>query len=200
MMRVERDCERIRDGFLGQPVNSLTAVVIVAAGVLVFQRPRMKWVGAALALTGIGSVIFHGPMPAWSQWAHDAPLLWLVLVVAGWGRSWERWTQWPALLAISAVLIPAPWMADPLAISLTGVAVVSRLHADPTWSTYGPFLLLGAVALIGRLGATGGPLCDPDSLWQPHSLWHIGAAAAVTWWALNRDGAGSDANPAPLQN
>jgi hypothetical protein len=50
----------------------------------------------------------------------------------------------------------------------------------------GPLALLAVVAVIGRLGATGGPLCDPDSLWQPHGLWHVGAAVVVVWWALRR--------------
>ncbi|HEU4320055.1 MAG TPA: hypothetical protein VFS66_08230 [Acidimicrobiia bacterium] len=48
----------------------------------------------------------------------------------------------------------------------------------------GPLTLLAVVAVIGRLGATGNPLCDPASIWQPHGLWHIGAATAVTWWAV----------------
>jgi hypothetical protein len=40
------------------------------------------------------------------------------------------------------------------------------------------------VAIFGRLGDTGGPLCDADSLFQPHGVWHIGAAVAVGWWAM----------------
>ncbi len=183
-MRVERDCERIREAFLGQPVNSMTTLVIVAAGIVVWQLPRMRWVGAAVAATGLGSLAFHGPMPPWSQWAHDVPLLWLVLLVAGWGRSWERWTQLPALLAISVSIALIPALVDPLAVVFTVAAVVSLLHRDRTWATIGPLLLLGAVALFGRLGATGGPLCNPDSMLQPHAVWHIGAAVSVAWWAL----------------
>jgi hypothetical protein len=42
----------------------------------------------------------------------------------------------------------------------------------------------GSVAVIGRLGSTNWPLCDPASPWQTHGLWHLGAAVAVTWWAI----------------
>jgi hypothetical protein len=42
------------------------------------------------------------------------------------------------------------------------------------------------VAGIGRLGGSGGPLCNPDSLLQPHALWHVGAAGVATWWAIHR--------------
>jgi hypothetical protein len=47
-----------------------------------------------------------------------------------------------------------------------------------------PLLLLGVVAVYGRLGATAGPLCDPASLFQPHAVWHLGSALAVAWWAM----------------
>ncbi len=191
-MSAERDCERIGAGFFGQPVNSITTLVIVGAGLLLWSRPRMRWVGAALAATGLGSLVFHGPMPLWSEWAHDLSLVWLVLVVAGWGRKWERWTHWPSLVGISILLALSPVLADPLAVAFTLVAVVSLLTRDRSWATVGPLLLLGVVAGIGRLGATGGPLCYPDSPWQPHAVWHIGAAVAVAWWALGRE----EKNPA----
>jgi hypothetical protein len=36
------------------------------------------------------------------------------------------------------------------------------------------------------LGRTGGPLCRPDSLLQPHALWHLLTAAAMAAWAADR--------------
>jgi hypothetical protein len=29
------------------------------------------------------------------------------------------------------------------------------------------------------LGRTGAPLCDPDTLWQPHGAWHLLSAGAL---------------------
>jgi hypothetical protein len=34
------------------------------------------------------------------------------------------------------------------------------------------------------LGRTASPVCDPDSLLQPHAAWHLLAAAALACWAL----------------
>jgi hypothetical protein len=70
-------------------------------------------------------------------------------------------------------------------VGVTVVSIVVDLRHGASWQPLvGPLVLLGSVAIIGRLGATGGPLCDPDSILQPHGLWHLGAAAALLWWAL----------------
>jgi hypothetical protein len=179
-----RDCEAVVDSFLGQPVNSLTALAFVAAGVMVLIRSRLPWVGVAMIATGVGSFLFHGPMPSYSEWAHDTTLAWLLMVVAGSGRSWARWAQLPGLAALGLVFAVWPDSADPLSIGLTIVAVVLLLQGDRSMSVIGPIVLLATVGVIGRLGASGGILCNPGSPWQAHGLWHLGAAAAVTWWAL----------------
>lgn len=178
-----RDCEEVVHGLLGQPVNSLTALAFVVAGVVIIWRSDHMWVGIASVATGIGSFLFHGPMPPYSAWVHDVTLAWLLLVVAGHGRSWERWAHLPGLLMI-AVVIAVPGAGDPVGVALAALAIVLLLIDDRSIATIGPLTLLVVVAVIGRLGATGGPLCDPTSIWQPHGLWHLGAAAAVTWWAL----------------
>ncbi|HXV72998.1 MAG TPA: hypothetical protein VEB69_16525 [Acidimicrobiia bacterium] len=149
-MRALRDCEAIGGTLLGQPVNSLTTIAFVVAGVIVFRRTRRPWVAVGLVATGIGSFLFHGPMPGYAQLAHDVTLWFLVGVVV--------------------------------------VSIVVEYRATREWRhLVGPGLLLAVVAIVGRLGATGNPLCDPDSPWQPHGLWHIGSAIAVTWWALNHE-------------
>jgi hypothetical protein len=183
-MGAAADCEAIGSGFLGQPVNALTTVGFMIAGALILaRRPERRWVGIALVATGVGSFLFHGPMPPGSEWTHDVTLTWLIVVVAGAGTRVERFTQLPALAVIGVVFALAPAVADPLAVALTIVALVSVLRGG-NYAALPPLLLLGAVAIIGRLGATGGPLCDPDALLQPHGVWHLGAAAAVAWWAI----------------
>ena len=170
---------------LGQPVNSTTTLAFVIAGVVIIQRSGLLWVGVASIVTGLGSFLFHGPMPAYSEWVHDATLVWLLLVVVAHGRPWERWAQLPGLVIIAAI-VAIPGTADPVGAVLAAVATVTLVLSDRSFATLGPIALLVVVAIIGRLGTTGGLLCHPDSFWQPHGLWHIGAAVAVTWWALGR--------------
>lgn len=184
-MGAEVDCERIGTGWLGQPVNSITSLIFVAAGALIIQRrPERVWVGVALAATGIGSFLFHGPMPDGSQWAHDVSLAWLLATVPAAGTRWQRWVILPGLLLIGVLFAVAPTLADPLFVTLTAAAFIVLLKRDRSFATLGPLALLGISSVVGRLGATGWPLCEPGSVFQPHGLWHLGAAAAVTWWAL----------------
>jgi len=195
-MGAAADCETIGAGFLGQPVNSLTTIAFVVAGlVVIVRRPDRRWVGLGLAATGIGSFLFHGPMLAGSEWAHDVTLVWLVTIVAGTGTSWERLTRLPALLFLAVALALVPVMGDPFGVAMTALALVTILIRDHSASAMAPLLLLGVVAVYGRLGATAGPLCDPASLFQPHGVWHLGSALAVSWWAL----AGTRSGDEPLQ-
>ncbi len=181
-----QDCERIVGPLLGQPVNTLSTLAFVAAGGLVIKRSSLPWVGFALIATGIGSLLFHGPRPGLGEWAHDVTLAWLLLVVGASGRSWERWARVWGLPALGTLMAIWPAIGDPLAVTLAVLTLSLLLVDDRSGDTVGPVALLAAVGIFGRLGATGGPLCDPDSILQPHALWHIGSAAAITWWALRR--------------
>lgn len=184
VMITHDDCEMVVDGFLRQPLNSLTALALVIAGLLVLTRTRMAWVGWGLIATGIGSFIFHGPMPSWGEWIHDVTLAWLILMIAGIGRPWEKATRLPGLVTLCVLLAFAPGMGDPLAAGLTVVGVINLLAHDRSGRTLGPLMFLAAVAILGRMGSTDGPWCTPESVWQLHGLWHVGAATAVAWWAL----------------
>ena len=188
-MGAEVDCERIGTGWLGQPVNSLTSLVFVAAGVIIAgRRPERAWVGVAVAATGIGSFLFHGPVPTGSELAHDVSLAWLLAIVPVVGTRWDRRLILPGLALIGVFLAVVPSLADPLFIALTATVLFTLVSRDRSFATVGPLALLISSAVFGRLGATGWPLCDPDSVFQPHGLWHLGAAAAVTWWALAAPG------------
>lgn len=186
-MGAAADCELIGPGILGQPVNTITTLALVVAGGTLLTRPRLRWVGIGLIATGVGSFLFHGPMPAASEWAHDVSLAWLILLVAGLGRSWESWTRIPGLTALAILFAVFPGVADPVAVVITAVALILILKDDRSVGTIAPLALLGVAAILGRLGATGGPLCDPDSLFQWHGVWHLAAAGAVTWWALTTE-------------
>jgi hypothetical protein len=193
------DCEAIGTGFLGQPVNALSTIAfLVAGGIVIARAARLRWVGIASIATGIGSFLFHGPMPPGSQWAHDATLAWLLIVVAGVGSRWEGITRLPAAVAVGVFCAMFPTATDPLAVVLTVVVLTSLLTRDRSGATVSPLLLLASVAVFGRLGATGQVLCDPGSWFQPHVVWHIGSATALLWWALNSrvDGRRAD-SPSP---
>lgn len=178
------DCELVTHVFFGQAVNSVTTAAFIVAGIFVGRRDRLRWVGAALVATGIGSFLFHGPMTEGSEWAHDVSLTWLILTIAGLGSRWEAWTRVPGLLAIGVTFIAAPQIADPIAAALTIAALAVIIRTDHSAASLASLGILGAVAGLGRLGSTGGPLCVPGSLWQWHGLWHVGAAAVVAWWSL----------------
>jgi hypothetical protein len=180
------DCELIGPGILGQPVNTLTTLPFFVLGLLLVSRGGARWVGVALIATGAGSFVFHGPMPAWGEWAHDVSLAWLIATIGGRGTRWERWSRLPALLGLALVFAVIPIAADPVAVALTVVVGASILASRPPITELIPLGLLAVVAILGRLGSTGGPLCDPGSIWQLHGLWHVGAAVAVTWWAAVR--------------
>ena len=147
------DCERLRDGWLAQPVNALTSLAFVGAAGLVLARRggpggRHREVlaySALLALVGAGSVAFHGPQPPGAKAMHDLPIPMLIGLAAG-----------TPVVRRSRRGVPAPgWSARRGAVR-AGVA--------------------GAAGLAYAGGRTGARTCDPDSLLQLHGAWHILAA------------------------
>lgn len=184
-MGAAADCEAIGTGFLGQPINTVTTVAFLLVGVLVLiYRKERAWIGIGLIATGVGSFLFHGPMPGGSEWAHDVSLAWLLALIAGLGTRWEWISKGPALVGLGALFWLVPVIGDPTAVVLTALAVVSILVRERALPTWGPLALVSAAAVYGRLGSTGGPLCDPEALYQPHGVWHVLAAVAVGWWAI----------------
>lgn len=77
------DCERIRPGLIAQPVNTLSSLAYVVAGVVIARRARRDGgaveglrlaLAAAAVATGLGSVAYHGPGGRWGKLAHDGGL------------------------------------------------------------------------------------------------------------------------------
>jgi hypothetical protein len=86
------DCERIGQGLLAQPANTLSSLAYVLAGVLLLRRSlagrsgaRMMPMVYAVAVigVGIGSAAFHGPMPAGARFAHDLSIAAVLAFVIG---------------------------------------------------------------------------------------------------------------------
>lgn len=200
------DCEVVVDGWLGQPANTLSSLAFVVAGLWLVSRIHhgqgWRWgtLGLAAVAAGLGSVAYHGPMPAVGQLLHDVGLVSMPLTVGaievGMRRRGVRSmlaVLVPGLAITSAVLSSTPAATPYLTI---GAAIWAGMGVLLAWLRGGrpiralrwrPLLLTavtgGVGALLRFLGRTGGALCEPASLLQPHAAWHTLAAVAVVSFA-----------------
>lgn len=156
------DCERLRDGWLAQPVNALTSAAFVAMGILVAARalagrrtasPAAAWFALLLGAIGAGSLAFHGPQPAGARVLHDVPI------------------------ALTAAFV---------LVTTVRRRAVLRENVRRRRATSGVlFVATGAAVVSWVLGRTTSPACAPDSAFQWHGLWHVLAAVALGVWAAN---------------
>lgn len=188
------DCERCRDGFISQPVNAASSLGYVAAGVAMLRRPgdrrpietMLAWSSVA---AGVGSVAFHGPGGPNSKVVHDAGLI-ALLTSAGLAdieRLSDADLPWPvlALIPLASVAAARSRWSEPVQLTAGAAAVAGeamRLSRRRRASGFEdramlPVAAIGATAHV--LGRTGGPLCAPDSIFQPHAFWHLTTAATV---------------------
>jgi len=94
------DCETLRDGWLAQPVNTLSSVAYVVAGAYVLRRGGPRLPALALAAVGVGSVLYHGPMTPGAGLAHDGSIVALAATVPlAWRRHRLRWPSAAAVVA-----------------------------------------------------------------------------------------------------
>ena len=200
------DCEHIGQGLLGQPVNAVSTLAYVIAGVLLLcralaGRPSARLAPALYAATvigvGVGSAAFHGPMPVWGRFAHDLSIAAVLAVVIGYDVALARGTPARTGLSIFGVLLGAcavvlaasPDASNALDVVLVACAVAAELGAARSpagratangrvWIVGAGVLTIGAI--LNALGRTDAPLCDPDSVVQFHALWHV-LTAFVLW-------------------
>jgi hypothetical protein len=153
------DCERLHDGLIAQPVNTASALALVAVGAWLAGRglragagPASVGFGVAVAAAGVGSVDYHGPGSPAARLLHDGALYAVAGLVA-----------WREVARRAGRVRPTPRgrAADRAALAAAA-----------------------AGAACWWLGRTASPVCDPDSLLQPHAAWHLLAAAALACWAL----------------
>jgi hypothetical protein len=203
------DCEQVRSGLLGQPANAVSAVGYLFAGgwllVWVCRRRaaphRYWWFAAAVAANGVGSGLYHGPGWPGSSWCHNVAAVAVPVFIAvdglGGIRGWDdRSITRGGLTATAAATAGA--LARPVTdiAMLTAVtaavlveAVVARRSNPRGGGRAGRIVVVAALAVgvtAYLLGRTGGPLCRPDSLLQPHALWHLLTAVAMAAWAADR--------------
>jgi len=200
------DCEHIGQGLLAQPANTLSSFAYVVAGALLLWRafarrspPHVATLVYAVTVlgVGVGSVAFHGPMPAWGRFAHDFSIAAVLAFVIGYDVALARGATvgrglviFSVVGAVCAVVLAGwPDAANGLDALLVAGAVAAELAAtrSPTgraagnarvWILAAGVLTIGAV--VNALGRTDAPLCDANSPVQLHAVWHV-ATAFVLW-------------------
>lgn len=202
------DCERLRSGLIGQPANAVSAVAFLAAAgwllVQVRRRPaaprRYQWFAAVVAANGVGSGLYHGPGWPGSGWCHDVAAIAVPVFVAvdglGGLRRWNDRTIARVGLTATAVTgagvlarpVTNPAMLTAVAAAVLAEAALARRPAGRAGRRARVVVVaaLAAGSTAYLLGRTGGPLCRPDSLLQPHALWHLLTAVAMAAWATDR--------------
>ncbi|MDT0164178.1 hypothetical protein Q9R32_01240 [Actinotalea sp. AC32] len=205
-------CELVQDGFLTEPVSAWTSLAFVVAGAVVLVRARreterahdvdtsdhpssarphpLAGYAALVAAVGLGSFVQHGPDPAWSDLAHDLPLLAVLAYVgadavadlSGRRRAWWWWAG-PTLALVPQIVL-APRAGDLAQVGVAAVAValtVRRAVVRPRQRrrVAAAIALLAVGGTLGTLSRAGWPLCDPSSPLQGHAVWHVLAATAL---------------------
>ncbi len=209
----ETDCETLGSGWLAQPVNALSSLaysligITIAVSVLRSDRPRggsLVYAGCLVAV-GLGSVAFHGPQLSGSQLMHDLPILLTVIfmlnhdrVVLGPDSGRELATFAGVALVAVLLAVVVPIVVAPLSIGVAGAVVVAEIvihrrrlrptaitHRRRGWVAIAVFAVVGGASWV--LGRSDSPLCEPDSWYQLHGLWHMLSAVVFGlwyWWAI----------------
>ena len=207
------DCEAVRDGWLAQPVNAWSSSAYLLAGGYLVVRHR-ELVGRAraiapavltLAAVAIGSILYHGPQPAWGDAVHDAAITLLLGALSGLGAAKgsvrDRHRRALAVVVVAAVVLVVAVPSSVAAVhgALAGLVAITsaRTMGRDGIAQAGRLALVALAAgiVLFTAGRTGGPLCEPRSLVQPHAGWHvataIAAAALVSGGVTSAAGGGS---------
>lgn len=198
------DCEQFDTAWLLQPVNAVSSLGFSLVGLLILRwairvqgQERIARVvfGTALIATGIGSFMFHGFDTAVAQFLHDVTFLALIVLLVTMNvspvRGWRSATGWMVaalgVVTVSLVLLIAPDRTNIITI----VATIALIGSDVLMEHRGGIARRWWIASLAAmsvaiaafvLGRTGAPLCDPDSIFQGHALWHLLSAAAIAMY------------------
>lgn len=198
------DCESFDSGWLLQPINAVSSLGFSVVGFFILawagradghERVLRIAFGTAMVATGMGSFAFHGFDNPASQFLHDITflaLIWLLAVInVSEVRRWSRRTGWTVALAgvgfAAAVLVVAPTITNALTGLVTAALIASDIVLERRGGISRPWWIASLAAMVVAvaaflLGRTGAPLCDPESLFQGHALWHLFAAVAIGFY------------------
>jgi len=141
------DCERVRPGFIAQPVNTWSSLAYCVAGAWIIARGPIASrvpspvLGGMAVVAGVGSVAYHGPGGLPAHVAHDAGAYGLGATMAATAVTARRWPHRPVLAAAAVVT------------AVAGVAVHHRSRTDRPWCR--PDARLQGHAAWHVLGAIG---------------------------------------------
>ncbi|RYG93377.1 hypothetical protein EU803_03915 [Loktanella sp. IMCC34160] len=147
-------CERVGFGFWDEPVNAVTNLSFVLAGLVMWGRCRGLPMGRALSalimVIGVGSFLWHTFATRWAEMADTLPIgIFILTYLFAVNRDMLRWPLWRAALG-TAAFIPYAMVVVPLANALPFFRVSNFYWTVP--------LLLVIYALIflrGRAEARG---------------------------------------------
>ena len=209
----ETDCELLGSGWLAQPVNAWSSLSysVIGVAIAVSAVRSKQFVGgslvyaACLGSVGLGSVAFHGPQISGSQLMHDLPILLTVLFMLNHDRvilrpatDRELTTFGGVALVATVLAVAVPAVVAPSSIVVAAAVVVAEmviarrgLRKSHAVSQRQGAVAIAVVAVAGGaswvLGRSNSPLCDPESSYQLHGLWHLLSALVFGlwyWWAI----------------
>lgn len=206
-------CERTGPEFWSEPVNALTNLVIVAAGLWGLREARRHGAGTTVAVLawwvvaiGVGSAVFHTLATRGTIWFDVLPIAGFVLAYTVF--SMRRYLAMPLMTAIAAVVgfyvlagllawsIPA-WLREAsngttsylppfLGLGLLGALIVfsGRRAGWYVLTAFAVFVAAVVFRMIDPMVCAGFPL-------GTHFMWHVldGVTLAILLAAAARYGA-----------
>jgi hypothetical protein len=197
LQAVDGYCERLGPGFWAEPVNALTNLAFLLAGLVMWRRcasmPRGQMLAALVGVIGIGSFLFHTHANRLTGVLDVIPiLLFVVMYMHAAARDFLGLSRWQALMVLvgfvpfAGIVVvlsgalglgsTATYMPVPLAI-LISAALLRRSH---------PGTARGLVWGAGILGLSlamrwlDDRVCDAVPV-GTHFLWHLLNAAMLGW-------------------
>ena len=192
---VDGYCERLGAGLWAEPVNALTNLAFIIAGLAMMARCRQMRMGQALAavlvVIGLGSGLFHIFANRLTGLLDVLPILGFILLYIFaatrdfWGaRGWVAGLAAAGFIPFAALTAPLFAMVPVLGVSAGYWPVVAMvlIYAGLLRGDVGRGLAIGAgmltVSLVARSLDT--VLCDELPI-GTHFLWHLLNAAMLAW-------------------
>lgn len=191
-------CEAVSGGTLAQPVNSVTSLAFVVAGVAAWLRrtdvgPRtverrlIIGLGLVLVVLGVSSFLYHATLSYAGQ-VVDIAGMYLLGTLLATGALVRRRLLHPGVAVVGYVVVNAllaviQYVAPDTRRILFAVVLMPGIFLElaPSVRTRAIEISLGCIGLgyVLWLLDSWGTWCDSESIWQGHGAWHIlGAAAA----------------------
>lgn len=147
------DCEQLRSGWLAQPANTVSCAAFLAVACWLLVRAGTSGDHRGVLLSGAGALAAVGVGS---------------IVYHGPQPEWADPVHSGSVIGLAALLICQ---------TVLRLAGRSRRVVVAAWRAGGGWLAAGLIAYV--LGRTGSPWCRPDTLWQPHAVWHVFIAVGL---------------------